>query len=69
MKSAGNIFYILLVATSVLFLVTVFANSLLPRASQPEWFFARGWQIALAELGLMIVFGLLSMYVDKRETK
>ncbi|MCS6976318.1 MAG: hypothetical protein NZM31_04820 [Gemmatales bacterium] len=63
-----NPFYDLLVAVSVVFVVTVLAYALVPPQHQPTWFFQNGWIILLVEVAAVVVLGLLSMGLDRWRT-
>jgi hypothetical protein len=60
-----NPFYDLLIPASVAFVVTVLAYALVPPAQQPPWFYEHAWKLLLAEVGAIIVLGLLSMGLDR----
>ncbi len=64
----ANPFYRLLLVCSVAFAVTAFAYAVVPWDDQPAWFRAHGWKVLLAELAAVIVFGLLSMILDRLRT-
>jgi len=61
--------YRLLLAVSVMFVLTALAYALVPWDSLPGWFQAKGWWLLLAEVFLVIVLGLLSMAVDRARLK
>lgn len=65
MKSAGNAFYILLVAVSTVFVATALAYCL-PMDNLPDWFQQHGWKLLLGEVGCILLCGLLSMAFDKK---
>ncbi len=65
MQERSNPFYRLLLVISFVFVLTALAYALLPWKNQPEWLRQHGWQALLAELAGIIVFGLLSMILDR----
>ncbi len=68
MKSAGNAFYVLLVAVSTAFAVTALCYSF-PMEKLPPWFQEHGWKLLLAQAGCIILTGMLSMGFDKPAAK
>jgi hypothetical protein len=70
MQEPANPFYRLLLAVSFIFVLTALAYALLPWNEQPEWLRQHGWRILLVEVAGIILFGLLSMTLDRvRSTK
>lgn len=65
MTEPANPFYRLLLIVSFLFVVTCLAYALVPLPDQPRWLQTYGWQILLIEVGGIILFGLLSMALDR----
>jgi hypothetical protein len=63
-----NPFYDLLIAVSVVFVVTVLAYALVPPQHQPTWLLQNGWILLLVEVGAIVLFGLLSMGLDRWRT-
>lgn len=63
-----NPFYDLLIAVSVVFVVTVLAYALVPPQHQPPWFLRNGWIVLLIEVAAIVLFGLLSMGLDRWRT-
>lgn len=68
MNKERNPFYVLLLFVSVAFIVTVLAYAVVPWDQQPAWLQQHGWQLLLVEVGLLIVFGLLSIGLDRIRT-
>ncbi len=60
-----NPFYYLLLVASLLFVMTALAHALLPWDKQPAWLQAHGWRILLVEVAAVVLFGLLSMGLDR----
>jgi hypothetical protein len=60
-----NPFYLLLLAVSVVFVMTCLAYALLPWNEQPDWLRRYGWQVLLVEVAGVVLFGLLSMALDR----
>lgn len=60
-----NPFYSLLIAVSFAFCVTVLALAFVPVERQPAWLQFYGLYLVLVELAALILFGLLSMGLDR----
>jgi hypothetical protein len=60
-----NPWYSLLLLASVAFVVTCLAYALVPWDQQPEWLQVNGWKLLLGEVAAVLVFGLLSMALDR----
>ncbi len=65
MHERPNPFYRLLLVVSVAFVVTALAYAVVPWQAQPEWLKQHGWRILLTELAGIILFGLMSMVLDR----
>ena len=68
MRESSNPFYILLLISSLAFVITALAYALVPPDRQPAWFLRNGWLVLLAEVAAMLLFGLLSMGLDRWRT-